>query len=44
MGRIFQCALAVHLSDDKEVPGVLPKKLSLDGSDMFFEFKKHDST
>lgn len=39
MGHIFHCALAIHLSDDKEVPGVLIKKLCLDGSDMFLNLR-----
>lgn len=44
MGRIFQYTLASHLSGDKEVSGVFIKKLSLGSSDMFFEFKYHNST
>lgn len=39
VGHIFHCALAIHLSDDKEVPGVLIKKQCLDGSDMFLNLR-----
>lgn len=41
-GHIFQCVLAVRLSDDKEVPGCLSQKLSLHSSDVFFQC--HNST
>lgn len=39
----FPCALTVRLSDDEDL-GVLIKKLSLDSSHVFFEFKCHNST
>lgn len=38
--RLLQCALAMHPSDDKEVPRILVKKSCLWTVEVFFVFKK----